>query len=231
MHEGTAIFIPSLNRPASIEKMIDNIRKVTDRPYRMYFMVSDDESEAVLKAHSGEDLEYFRDSGDTRYVTRMNKLYRLTEEPTFFCGSDDVVHYPRWLSVALGEMEEHHVDLVVMNDLGNPHGTQALVRRSYADSGLAVFDYPNTLFYPHYHHNGADVEMFYTAERQGKLFRSKRAIVEHFHPAWGKSEIDQTYLDFAMNEDKHVRDNLVWSTRRPLIDLKHGTERSTFLYG
>lgn len=188
-----AILVPSLNRPQNLRRTVESIHNSTPEAHFILFMVSDAESMAILD-ELGE--WYIDDSNvdDHRYVTRMNKLIDcLDDAKTIFFGSDDVIHHPGWLGKAL-EVMETGPSVVVVNDLHNGAGTQALIRRSYLER--AVYDAPGLAFHPGYLHNFADTEMFVTASHQGELARSMESIVEHLHPifrAANSAPWDETY--------------------------------------
>lgn len=209
----TAILVPSLDRPQNIRRTVATIHDNTPESHFILWCVSDQASMAIL-----DELEewYLDDSDDEdrRYVTRMNKLLEhLDDAKTLFFGSDDVIHHPGWLSHALRVMEQGP-SVVVCNDMHNPQGTQAVIRREYLER--AVFDAPGLAFHPGYHHNFADNEMFFTASMQGQLAKCNEAIVEHLHPSWGSSNADPwdpTYRnayagwhqDVALWTERHAR--------------------------
>lgn len=198
----TAILIPSLNRPQNLERVWRDIRLGTDEEHTILWCVSDDASKEVLTSLG----EWFLDDSDTddrRYVTRMNKLIRhVGEAKTIFFGSDDVIYHPGWLRAALRVMA-NGPEVVVVNDLRNPNGTQALIKTSYLDR--AVFDAPGEAFHPGYHHNFADTEQFYTAARRGVIARAMQSYVEHLHPIFNDfrhAPWDKTYEDAASSFTK-----------------------------
>lgn len=211
----TAILIPSLNRPQNLERMVTQIHAGTDEEHGLLFCVSDDQSKEVLT-----DLgEWFIDDSNTedrRYVTRMNKLIRsVGEAKTIFFGSDDVIHHPGWLRAALKVMATGP-EVVVVNDLRNANGTQALVRTSYLDR--AVFDAPGEAFHGGYLHNFADTEQFYTAQKRGVFARAMGSYVEHLHPLFQNMRAnpwDSTYTN-AMHGWTH--DSELYNARIRLID-------------
>lgn len=209
-----AILVPSLNRPHRLRDLVANIHATTPEEHFILFCVSDDDSKLIL-----DELEewYIDDSDveDRRYVTRMNKLVRwLDDAKTIFFGSDDVVHHQGWLREALAVMGEGP-SVVVVNDMHNPAGTQAVVRRSYLER--AVFDAPGLAFHPGYGHNFADNEMFFTAAQQGELARAQRSLVEHLHPIYQGPRTapwDSTYENALKGWDK---DEQLWRSRQLLI--------------
>ena len=192
-----AILVPSLDRPQNLRDMISNIHANTPEEHFILFCVGDEKSKLILD----ELGEWFLDDGhskDKRYVTRMNKLLEhIDDAKTIFFGSDDVRHHRGWLTAALRVMDaDPFPRCVVVNDLHNANGTQALIRRSYLQS--AVFDAPGLAFHPGYGHNFADNEMFLTAQVAGEFDRAPDSIVEHLHPLFRSDNAlpwDDTYIN------------------------------------
>lgn len=205
----TAIFIPSLNRPHKIEPLLQNIKEVTPEPHEVYFMVSDKESVNILKR---KGVNFWQDKKDTRYVTRMNFMYRNTTEPYMFMGSDDIWFYPDWLTNALRKMHEGY-SVVVGDDMLNSNGTMALISRRYVDEQSCCIDTPRVLFYPDYHHDFADTEQFETAQKRGVFARAMDSIVEHQHWANDKSPKDATY---ELSSKYSVEDYGLFQSRKHL---------------
>jgi hypothetical protein len=210
-----AILLPSLDRPQYLKRVTMNIHLATPEAHFILFCVSDPESKRVLD-DIGEWYLDDSDCDDRRYVTRMNKLLSYIEDAkTVFFGSDDVIHHDGWLGYALLEMDKGF-DVVVVNDLHNMSGTQAVVRRSYLDR--AVYDSPGKAFHPGYQHNFADNEMFYTANVRGVLSHSRESVVEHLHPLFGALNSlpwDETYRGAQLGWDK---DAALWRERRQRIE-------------
>lgn len=200
-----AILVPSLNRGQRLEFVAKNIHEATPEDHRILFCVGDPASKEVLD-RIGEWYLDDTDDPDKRYVTRMNKLIQhIGDAQTVFFGSDDVIHHPDWLSNALKVMEQG-ASVVVVNDLRNQNGTQALVRASYLKS--AVFDNPKQAFHDGYGHNYADNEMFFTAYMQNQYARAMDAYVEHLHPVFGHPkaiEWDDTYTNATKSWEEDQR--------------------------
>ena len=193
----TAILIPSLGRPQYVARVVGNIEQNTPEDHEQLWCYSGEEYEAAACV---SDVPRIRDDDDPdkRYVTRMNKLVVWAVErgdDYVFFGSDDVVHHPFWLTNAINVMETAPgAQVVVVNDLRNPNGTQALVRTSYLR--LAVFDDPAAAFHKGYQHNFADIEMFRTAQKRGVIYRAMDSHVEHLHPLFQRPtsrKWDDTY--------------------------------------
>ena len=206
----TAILVPSLGRAQHVKRVFGNIEANTPEPHAQFWLVAGDDYQHELSGLGmtpegglkSEDTKGYWAldtlDPDKRYVTRMNKLSKWAVELGFdymFFGSDDVVHHPGWLAQALDVMEQaEKASVVVVNDLRNPNGTQALIRTSYLP--LAVFDDPSAAFHHGYQHNFADTELFQTAAERGVIYRAKESHVEHLHPLHQGSnqrEWDETY--------------------------------------
>lgn len=188
-----AILVPSLDRPQRLDETIRHIHTNTPLDHRILFCVSDDYSKEIL-TDKGEWFLDDSDSDDRRYVTRMNKLVRhIGDAQSVFFGSDDVIHQPGWLEAGLEQMQ--HAAVVVVNDLHNASGTQALMRADYLS--LAVFDAPGDAFHHGYLHNFADNEQHFTAFKRGQYIRAMDSIVEHLHPLFRAANSipwDKTYV-------------------------------------
>lgn len=218
-HLPCAILLPSLGRPQYLRRVADNIHKATPEEHFILFCVSDKESQDILD-ELGEWYLDDSDSDDHRYVTRMNRLLEhLGDARSLFFGSDDVIHHEGWLGQALKVLDEGF-EMVVVNDLHNMAGTQAIIRRGYLQK--AVFDAPGLAFHPGYHHNFADNEMFFTANVRGVFTHARDSIVEHLHPIFGGPASlpwDRTYVDAQLGWDHDV---MLWCERRSLVEAAVG---------
>ena len=211
----TAVLIPSLNRPQRLHDLVANLRETTEAE-RM-FCVSDEQSKLVL-SEMGEWVLDDSDCDDQRYVTRMNKLVAMLPDDieAVFFGSDDVIYRENWLPNAMRHLRGFAC--VVVNDLRNQNGTQALMRRDYLEH--AVFDAPGLAFHPGYLHNYADTEQFATAHKNGEYARAMDAIVEHLHPLFGGEHAapwDATYRIAMMGWD---HDTQLFNQRMALLNAR-----------
>jgi hypothetical protein len=192
-----AVLVPTLGRPHRLEAVVANIRRTTPEDHVILACAGDPESLAVFKkldVFCIDDTDY----SDKRYVTRMNALAvwaKNTGAKTMFFGSDDVIHHHGWLSNALEVMAgEGEPAVVVVNDMHNPNGTQAVMRADYLDR--AVFDSPGMAFHSEYMHQYADTEQFATAQARQTFARAMTSCVEHLHPTWKAPNalpVDETY--------------------------------------
>lgn len=212
------ILVPSLGRSKRLAEVARNIHEATPEPHDILFCVGEPESMQALDA-VGERYIDDTDDPDKRYVTRMNKLVRAVryedKARTVFFGSDDVLHRRGWLTEALRVMDTGP-RVVVVNDLHNRMGTQAVMAVDYTIE--AVFDAPGDAFHHGYQHNFADDEQFFTAFHKGVYARAMNSIVEHLHPIWGSPRSlrwDSTYINARTNWDQ---DQALFHERAQMID-------------
>jgi hypothetical protein len=224
MARSTAILIPSLDRASYLRDVAYNIHDVTHEDHRIYWCVGDDASVGELN-DIAEDFLFDGEDPDKRYVTRMNKLIHQIEEDEIFFGSDDVVHHQDWLTRARAVMDKGY-DVVVVNDLSNPNGTQALMRAEYLP--FAVFDDPDAAFHHGYRHNFADTEQFNTARLQGKLARAMDSVVAHLHPH-GHTAFFENPHEKRVPDDTYANAQATWAAdaalfeqRMRLLNVKYG---------
>lgn len=220
----TAILVPSLGRSEYLRVVVENIHEATPEDHRIYFAVGDPSSRAILDERS-EFVMWDGEDPDKRYVTRMNKLIHHVKEDFVFFGSDDVVHEQGWLSKALLVVGKGY-PVVVVNDLSNPNGTQALMATDALRE--ACFDDPDAAFHHGYRHNFADTEMFNTARIQGKLARAMDSVVAHLHPhghtaffenPHQKRPSDATYTNAQAN---WAEDAALFEKRMRQLNVKYG---------
>lgn len=214
------ILLPSLGRPHRLEDAARNIHLNTDLDHSILWCVGGIQSKTVLD-DLGETYIDDTDDPDKRYVTRMNKLIRhdvVQRARSVFFGSDDVVHHDGWLREGLAQMEEQRKAVMVVNDLHNPNGTQALVRTDYFP--MLVFDDPTVAFHPGYDHNYADTEQFATAMKYGQHGRAMESIVEHLHPIFA-TDTSRPWDDTYKNAFKHWQeDSVIFHERMQALDLE-----------
>jgi len=200
------ILVPSLARPHQLDRVLANIDSVT-RDHRILAAVSDESSAKVC---SDNGVEYLFDcvcgytdcDCDVRYVTRMNKLFRLVVTPYVFFGQDDVTFHDGWLDAALAQ----GCPVTIVNDGVNPVGTAALVATDFIIEHGTRFDGVRGVpFFEGYHHNFADTEMFTVTD--DVIGRAHRSLVTHDQ---GRP-MDATY---ALQADHYMEDQLLFNTRR-----------------
>lgn len=211
------ILLPSLGRPHRLEEAAQNIHLNTDLDHSILWCVGGIASKEVLD-EMGEVYVDDTEDPDKRYVTRMNKLIHhevVQKARTVFFGSDDVLHHDGWLRYGLIQMQAMQKAVVVVNDLHNPNGTQAIVRTDYLP--LLCFDDPMAAFHHGYDHNYADTEQFTTAQKYQQFTRSMDSIVEHLHPIF-QTNTSRPWDDTYKNAFKHWQEDSVrfWERMKAL---------------
>jgi hypothetical protein len=137
-------------------------------------------------------------SGPGDYAKKINAGYEATEGPFLFLGADDLKFHPGWLEAALEPMSDERIGVVGTQDLGNPsvkrgeHATHSLVRRSYVDA-FGTIDEAGKVLSEAYPHEFVDNELVETAKARGAWAFADDSVVEHLHPSWGKSPVDELY--------------------------------------
>ena len=130
-------------------------------------------------------------------------------------ATDDIVFFNGGVAEAYRQYNEHFPDddgvLGLRQDKSHHPTGVAVVGRAFLNR------YPDRqLFNPAYDHFACQ-EILWLAESLGKFKQSDRVLVEHFHPAFLKTEIDQTHHDARANKtaDMELIENrkalhLVW---------------------
>ena len=154
-----AIFIPTLYRSHNIARVTQSIIDTTNVPYEIYFMCPEDDFETIAEIEKF-GCKYWTDTGDMRFVKRIQFMYEHTDEEWFLTGADDIVFQHGWFDAALEYME--YFSVISFHDECNPNqpGTNFLIRRSYIEESSGVIDSPNTVFYQNYFHNFLFVLVF-----------------------------------------------------------------------
>lgn len=192
-----AILIPTYRRVAKLPQVVHNALQATYAGH-VYLLMEPDEATDIPGATT-----LTRPEGFGTYAAAINHGYRNTTEPWLFTGADDLHFHPGWSEHCLAAGDQ----VIGTNDLGNPevttgtHATHYLVNRRYLDRIGGVFDEGPGSFMPEcYDHNWTDREFIETATHRGAFTPCLQAIVEHLHPAWGKSQMDGTYEKSFANE-------------------------------
>jgi len=190
--EPTAVIVPVLNRPQNAAPFMASLRATTGLA-SVYAVANVDDTDTV-KAWQDAGAEVLYADGIS-FAAKVNAGHAQTTEPWLFITGDDVRFHPGWLDHA----QAAGGSVVGTNDLGNPrvmrgeHATHMLIRRSYADEVGASWDGPGSVCHEGYRHWFVDDEIVTAARQRGAFAFAPGAVVEHLHPAWGKSEDDETY--------------------------------------
>jgi len=195
-----ALLIPVLGHAHQIKPLLASIANNTSNEHRVVLIFSPDD-EAIKEAKGADALLLLTSwqPGKADYARKLALGYEQTDEPWLFQGATDLVFYPGWDAHALKIAERSGCMVIGTNDLGNPlvkrgrHSTHSLFARAYIDRFGGTSDGTGLIFSEEYDHQWTDSEFIETAARRRQFAFSKRSIVEHLHPHWGKSEMDATY--------------------------------------
>lgn len=205
------IFVPTLGRPASSQRFVDNVAEATDNPWEVVF-VTEEGCEDDREACEATGCRTLVSDGGS-YSNAIQVAYEASDHEFFICANDDFDFQPHWDSEALKQMVDG-IDVVAIND-GAPactFSTIALVRRSYIDEQSGVIDMPRRVQYP-YHHNFVDTEFFWTAHGRGVVAIAPSSVVVHRHPDWGYATYDETH---RKGQQSLAQDALTFDRRRHL---------------
>lgn len=209
--------MPTLGRPASLQRVVDNIAEVTTTPYRIVFVCECDDP-ASYEAAEATGAAVLYNQGDPSYANSLQTAYENDDSPLFVAANDDFNFRPGWDTESLAVMRsEPWVRVVGLND-GNPScnfSTIALVDRRYIVEQSGVIDMPGRVFYP-YKHNYVDTEFFCTAVKRGVFKPAREALIVHHHPDFGFCAYDQTYMksraSFSQDAAKFESRRHLWTT-------------------
>lgn len=211
------ISVPTYKRSDRLLKVYENAKNSSPLVSNVYFIVEKDD-QASIDALRKYRLPYFINERSRGCAGAHNTAYLKTTEKYFFTGSDDFDFKPGWLEKALEKMAGK-ITVVGVNDLHNPdvtsqkYATQFLIDRDYIKERSGVFDEENIILSETYIHNWSDREFFETAKLRGVFAFCPEAHVEHLHPAWGLSKMDETY---AKQNGTGSHDRRLFLRRRPL---------------
>lgn len=211
-----AVIVPVLQRPHRVRPLIDSFHEATSpKDATLYFIAQRSdmvEIEAIIAAGLTpivvEDV-------DRSWAKKINRGYERTSEPWLLLGADDLAFRPGWVDV-IRRLLVSHPGVIGTNDLGNSgtidgtHSTHPLVRRSYADQ-LGTADEKRRICHEGYHHNYPDTEIVATARKRGLYLHEARCVIEHLHPAWGKSQHDAVY---ALGQSRVAQDHALFMSRK-----------------
>lgn len=218
-----AILIPVLGRPQKARPLSKNIHRATAGPHRILFLCSpEDPATRIYKATGEETLVVPWRAGPGDWAKKINFGIAATPEPFLLFGATDLHFHPSWDTYVLNVAAETGAGVIGTNDLGNrtvmkgKHSTHPVVRRSYIEE-YGTVDEPGKALHEGYSHQWVDTELVETAKQRGQWAFSKASVVEHMHPFWHKSEMDEVY-EKALSTSRE--DHRLFMKRRQLI-LSH----------
>lgn len=206
-----AVLVPVLGRAHQIQPLLHSIAGATSVEHQVVLIFSPDDD--AIHAATGTNATVLTTSwaaGRADYAKKLALGYQKTTEPWLFQGATDLVFHTGWDTAALLVAKRTRCGVIGTNDLGNPlvkrglHSTHSLISRDYLEQWGGTADDSGLVFSEAYDHQWSDSEFVETARRRRQFAFSKRSIVEHMHPHWGKGDMDATYekAHHATSEDQ-----------------------------
>ena len=196
----TAIFIPVVDRFNNIVKIIPNIRATTQKPFSIYVIT---DNKRIIEHCRREKVRVFSNQAKT-YIERINWLYKHTNEPLFFTGTDDIKFSPGWLD----EAKKINKPVVGVNNTITPIPTHFLIKRSYIREKSGCLDFKGVVFCPLYRHFFCDIELIATAKQRGDYGYAEKAAVKHLV---GDNSLAKPYI---------LQDQGTWQKRKIGLKLR-----------
>jgi glycosyltransferase involved in cell wall biosynthesis len=205
------VLVPVLGRPANAAPLVESLAAATTVPHRCLFICSPDDDQQIkaCEATSADLLVVEWGPGQGDYARKINRGFDASDEPWAFLAADDLNFHPGWDERALETFTRTGVGVIGTQDLGNPrvkrghHSTHSLVSRAYIDQyGSGTVDNSGRVLCELYSHQFVDNELVETAKTRGQFAFSPKSVVEHLHPHWGHTEMDDTYAK-ALQDGSH----------------------------
>jgi glycosyltransferase involved in cell wall biosynthesis len=211
------ILIPVLGRPELIDPLLESIYSTAPDVAVLFLTTPADEEGTQAVAKTGERYARIQRKPKGDYARKINMGYAITKEPVLFMGATDLKFHEGWLEAGLAMIGDG-IHAVGTNDLGNPrvmlgqHSTHTFVTREYVDK-FGTIDEERKILHESYPHEYCDDEFVETAKARNAYRFCMDSVVEHMHPAWGKAEWDDSYLE----TDNRVRSGYkIFRRRVPL---------------
>lgn len=216
------IVIPSFGRPHKILEAVKNASKNTFTEHMIVVVVEKEELiEYSLAIGGASPVLVIPNNRSRNYAGAINTAAQLDPigRDYLFTAADDLNFHPGWDVNALAHMTDQ-VKVVGTNDLGNIHvlngyhATHYLVAEEYLWSPGGVIDGdPGHVLFEGYDHNYTDTEFIGTAKARAVFCPGLDSVVEHIHPAFGKTPLDATYEKGNL----HLRDDeVLYESRKHL---------------
>lgn len=181
--------------------LLRSLKEATQFPYKVFFICSKGDA-AEIKACRETSATTFVvpwEPGHGDFAKKINWLFPQTDAPWIFQAADDLKFHHGWDVQAMRVGDRRKAGVIGTNDMGNPlvrrggHSTHTFISRHYIAEYGGTFDDTGLVFCELYDHQYCDNEFVQTAIRRGQWAFSKRSMVEHLHPHWRKSAMDETY--------------------------------------
>lgn len=213
-----SVLVPCLGRPHRAAQVADSIRQNSTAEIEVVFLTSpgDDEQHEACVATGERVIQVDWPAGPGDYARKMNLGYRETKNPYMLLAADDLRFQPRWDTEVLKVARQTRAGVIGTNDMGNPEvvrkqlfSTHPLITREYIKREGGSLDGPGFVCHEGYDHNFVDRELWDLAASRLRTAFAINSRVEHLHPHWGKSEMDETYEKGL--KEFHGDQRLYWS--------------------
>lgn len=210
--EPVAVLVP-VTRPHCAKPFMQSLRATTGMA--IAYAIAYDEDMDTIKAWDDAGATVIV-GGHMTFAEKVNAGYRQTKEPWLFLTGEDVRFHPGWLDYAMFIGKTAAACVVGTNDLGSErvrngeHAVHMLILRSYIDSYGASWDGPGIVAHEGYRHWYVDDEIVAAAKQRGSFAAATDAVVEHMHPAFGKSAGDSVY---RLGQSHAKADKETWQRR------------------
>ena len=211
MPDPIVVLVPVYRRPHRVSSLIHSFLNSYPQNAALLFIASpeDKEQRDALDEHTSLYLTLPGNRSRGDWARKINYGYKHTDAPWMLLGADDIHFKPGWDSAlrraaATGKRVLGTADL---NPHANPAGIYSphpLVARSYADD-YGVIDAKRQVVSEAYDHNFPDRELAATAIARDEWLFVPDAVIEHLHPGWTDTPIDDTYRLGALQGDKDYR--------------------------
>lgn len=214
-----AVLVPVLNRPDNLAPLIASFLATT--PGTLHVIgdgVADPAEYTAFTLHATERVIWEQTSLVT-WPEKINEGVGRVEAEWYLFGADDVRFPPGWWDATKELRNDERIGVIGTNDSatgnGNPrvaageHTCHPLVRGEYV-LHRGTIDVPGFAVHPAYSHWYVDDELIWTAKLRQAWAFCPGAVVEHLHPYWGLSEMDDTY---HLGEVHAAEDMALWHDR------------------
>jgi hypothetical protein len=191
----TCILLPSLNRADRLRGCLESIFETCERERVTTVVSVSSQDKASLKMLAKLPVIVMEQgAGIDNSVAAWNEaLGCFPNYARYVVAADDLIFHRSWYEYAmLGLSELNHSGLIGFNDL-NHNGSTPWATHWMATRDFLVEHNGGVIYTPHYKAWQCDVEACTRAVLAGKYLWKEGAIVEHRHPAFALSEIDETY--------------------------------------
>jgi len=212
------IIIPTRNRWEKLQRCLRTIPQEIPDITTTVIVVCDGDYETAKKLIDSTNgvvsrIVFVRQHSGSVFC---RNLITQTVEDALIYGVDDIEFMPNSIKIAVEKMRKYYPDgdgVVGFNYVGFSQSKAAtcLVGQKF------LRRYPQRkLFYPEYFHFSCQ-EIERLAGKLGKLHFEENAKVQHYHPAWNRSELDKTHAEARIykNRDRKISSNrrakgLIW---------------------